>query len=184
MRLRLVTPPGALLTLLSLHFPPAGRPLPVCHPAHGGVLVHGSPAPLGDGPAAHRPLPLLGYPAVQQSLPPVLPGHQLPLPQRSDHGHRHRGVEPTPENRPQGPDARWGPAGLVRPGDGSSPKVGRQRAHISWSPNSFFPVTHRVPPSTFLSIPQIFDEPPLCTRHSARLVGASQKCIRITWETG
>ena len=82
-------PPQVLLTLLSLHLPAAGRPLPVRHLAHGGVLVHRGPAPLSDSPAAHRPLPFLGHPALQQGLRPVLPGHQLPLPQRSDHGQRH-----------------------------------------------------------------------------------------------
>uniref|UniRef100_A0A2K5Z4F1 Solute carrier family 13 member 3 n=2 Tax=Cercopithecinae TaxID=9528 RepID=A0A2K5Z4F1_MANLE len=66
-----------------------GRPLLVYHPAHGGVLVHGGPAALSDSAAAHRPLPLHGHLALQQGLPPVLPRHQLPLPQWPDHGQRH-----------------------------------------------------------------------------------------------
>uniref|UniRef100_A0A8D0HZ24 Solute carrier family 13 member 3 n=1 Tax=Sus scrofa TaxID=9823 RepID=A0A8D0HZ24_PIG len=96
---------------------PCGRPLPIRHPAHGSVLVHRGPAPLSDSPAAHHPLPLLGHPAFQQGLLPVLPGHQLPLPQRSDHGQCHRGMEPAPENCPQGSDVHWGPAGQTHPGD-------------------------------------------------------------------
>uniref|UniRef100_A0A8D0QXU1 Uncharacterized protein n=1 Tax=Sus scrofa TaxID=9823 RepID=A0A8D0QXU1_PIG len=162
---------------------PCGRPLPIRHPAHGSVLVHRGPAPLSDSPAAHHPLPLLGHPAFQQGLLPVLPGHQLPLPQRSDHGQCHRGMEPAPENCPQGPDVHWGPAGQVRPGNGSSPQAGRQRGPHLLEPKLILPslvilgnklIAHHPLTYSFLKY--------LVSRYTARLLGGSQKCLRITWE--
>lgn len=64
--------------------------------ADGHVLVHGGAPSGGHGHAPRLPFPNTGNSAVQVPVPSVLPGDQLPVPQRPDHGVVHRGVGSAP----------------------------------------------------------------------------------------
>lgn len=85
--------------------------------ADGHLLVHG-----GSSPGRHRHAPRLAVPrfgssSVQDSLHSVLPGDQLPLPQRSLVGVVHRGVGSASPHRPEGAHRCWAAAGEVSPLD-------------------------------------------------------------------
>lgn len=85
----------------------------LCGSADGHLLVH-----RGSPPGCHRhaprlPFPHFGNPPIQESVHPVLSGDKFPLPQRSFDGVLHRGVGPASQDRPEGPQHCWTPAGQV-----------------------------------------------------------------------